>query len=99
MHDTVIPLNTVIGYMRVNPGKNANLFSFLLLCLYEKIDASQSYYGNHFTTYVNQTFMLYTLALHSNVWHLFLSKGKKMIFLKSGDEAQDPKKKECRKKK
>ena len=38
----------------------------------------QTYYDNHYTIYVNQIIMLYTLNLFSDVCQLFLSKtGKK----------------------
>jgi len=33
-----------------------------------------NYYYNHFTTYVNQTIMLYALKLYSDACQLFLNK-------------------------
>ena len=37
-------------------------FLFFLLCLYEQMNGSSTYYGNHLTIYVNQIIMLYTLT-------------------------------------
>ena len=48
------------------------LYSFLLY-LYETIDVSWTYCGNHFTMYANLTIMLYALNLCSHV-QLHLSK-------------------------
>jgi len=49
-------------------------FLLLLLYLYEKVGVSLTYCGNHFTIYINQTIMLYTLNLHHDVRKLFLNK-------------------------
>ena len=38
------------------------------------MDVSGTYFNNHFTIYVNQTTMLYTFNLYSNVCQLFLNK-------------------------
>lgn len=38
------------------------------------MEANYTYYGNHFTIAVSQTFMLYTLDLNSDVWELYISK-------------------------
>lgn len=43
------------------------IFFIFLLYLYEKMDVSWTYCGNHFIIYVNQTIMLYTLNLYSDV--------------------------------
>ena len=43
------------------------------------MDVSQTYGGNHFTVYVNQTIMLYTLNLYSDACQLFLNKTGKSI--------------------
>ena len=45
------------------------------------MDVSLTYCNNHFTIYVNQTIMLYTLNLYSDVCQLFLNKTGN-IFLK-----------------
>ena len=50
------------------------LLFFLNYNLYEKIDVSWTYCDNHFTIDVNQTTVLYTLKLYSDVSWLFLSK-------------------------
>lgn len=50
------------------------LFSFFLLYLYEKMDITQTYYGNHFIMYINQTIMLYALNLYTDIWQLLLNK-------------------------
>ena len=38
------------------------------------MDVSWTYYGNHFTIYVNQTIMLYAFNLYSDVCQLFFNK-------------------------
>lgn len=38
------------------------------------MEANYTYYGNHFTIAVSQTFMPYTLDLNSDVWELYISK-------------------------
>ena len=62
-----------------------SFFSFFLLSLYEKMDVSWTYCGNHFTIYVNQTIMLYLLSLYNHVFQLFLNKtgGKKVEIKKN----------------
>ena len=53
-----------------------NFFIFLLY-LYEMMDVNLTYCDNHFTTYVNQIIMLYTLTLYSGICQLFLKKKEK----------------------
>ena len=50
------------------------LLFFFNYHLYEKTDVSWTYCDNHFTIYVNQTIVLYTLKLYSDLSWLFLSK-------------------------
>ena len=50
------------------------LLFFFNYNLYEKIDVSWTYWDNHFTIFVNQTIVLYTLKLYSDLSWLFLSK-------------------------
>ena len=53
------------------------LYSFLLLFLLYlslKMDVSWTYWGNHFTIYVNQVVTLCALNLQSDVGQLFLNK-------------------------
>ena len=52
-------------------------FFFFLLYLYEKIDVSWTYCGNHFTIYVIQIIMLYALSLYADVYILFFNKTEK----------------------
>ena len=55
--------------------KEKKFFLFLsFLHLYEKMDASLTYFGNHFTIYVNQTIMMKALKLYGEVCQLFLNK-------------------------
>ena len=49
----------------VPPGRPLLLFSFLYL--YEMMDVNQTPHSHHFTICVNQTIMLYTFNLHSDV--------------------------------
>ena len=77
--------------LRVNPKSSSYeeniyflyLFFFLyfVLHLYEKTDISWTYCGDY-TIYVNQTLILYTLSLYSDVCPLFLNKTAKNIFKK-----------------
>ena len=54
---------------------------FFLLYLYEKINVTRTYCGNHFSIYINQTIMLYALNLHSDDVYYFLNKlGKKVTW-------------------
>ena len=61
---------------------------FFLFYLYEKMDISWTYCGNHFTIYVNHTIMLYALNLHSDVCQLFLNTTGKESTLAGWKEAR-----------
>ena len=77
--------------LRVSPKSShlkENFFSpffpLFLLYVYRMMNVSWTYCGSHFTIYVNQTIMLCTLNVYSDVCQLFLSKtGKKetMVFI------------------
>lgn len=50
---------------------------FFLLYQYEMMDVNKTYCGNHFMTYVSQTFMLYTWNSYKDACQLYLKTGKK----------------------
>ena len=49
-------------------------FIFLSFIVSEMMNVIKIYCGNHFTMYVSQTIMLYTLNLYSVVCQLYLNK-------------------------
>lgn len=69
---------------RVNPKhfhhKENFFLLFLLLHLYEKMDVSWTYCGNHFTIYVIGAIMLYILNVYSDICQLLSIKLKDMHF-------------------
>lgn len=62
---------------RVDPitkGKKIFFSFFFLLYLQETIDANDNYYNHHFTIYVIQTLLLYTIRLYGDIYQLYLTK-------------------------
>lgn len=55
--------------VRINPRSShpERIFFFFLLYLYKMMDVNWTYFSNPFTTYINQTILLYALNLYNDV--------------------------------
>lgn len=84
MDNMMTTAHTAVWYtgklLRANPMRSpqkekiVSFSSLFLFCLYEKMNVSWTYSGNHFTIHANQTIMSCTLNIHSDVCQLFLNK-------------------------
>ena len=68
-----------ISKLKVNPKsscdkKKKTFFSSFVVCLYEMMNVNQTFCDDHFTIYLSQIIVLYTLNLHSVVCQLYLNK-------------------------